>query len=66
MESNHRKEHRPWRPRMRGEHEFNPFVRMSDSGMRFDHQSFKDFDLLTDESRGQETDLSPTASSSND
>ncbi len=60
MERIHRREHRPWRPRMSDEHEFNPFVRSNEPGIRLDHQPFTDLESTFEETREQEAPPTPT------
>ena len=53
------KQHRVWRPRMSSDHEFNPFVRATDSDTSIDRGTLEEIEELTHESDAREDEAEP-------
>ena len=53
------KEHRAWRPRIRGEHEFNPFTRSAEPESAIDHRTLDEIEMEARESEAREDEAEP-------
>lgn len=53
------KDHRAWRPRIREEHEFNPFARGAEPELAIDRRTLEEIEAVAKETEAREGEAEP-------